>query len=115
MNKYFFPLIFLIISSNVFAASKSDYFEVDYVRVDKSGKGYVSLKTPLISGNSEGILTCAPKYPNALAFDTNTDGGRSIYSLALAAKMSGSKIYALSTESCSIYGVMADWNWGFVK
>jgi hypothetical protein len=49
-----------------------------------------------------------------LAFNTNEAGGRAILSIVLAAQASGKKINARGTGTCSLYGVMEDWNWGLI-
>lgn len=115
MNKYKYLILIFLMSTNVAAQEVigvANMYEVDFVRVDRSGKGYVNFKNDLVGTPA----TCTQAtYRAALAFDTNSDGGKSILSIALTAKASGKAIYAKGTGSCSVYGVMEDWNWGYVK
>ena len=104
-------LLLLLPTTTVQAIGLANTVEVDFVRVDSDGRGYVNFKTALISEPA----SCTNGYPNALAFDTNTAGGRAILSVALAAKSSGKKIYAKGTGACTVYGVMEDWSWGAIK
>lgn len=71
------------------------------VRVDSSGKGMI-----LFSANVSGAaVNCASTYyPNALAFDSATPGGKSILAAALAAKATGDMLEAYGTGQCVIYG-----------
>src|SRR5688572_1634862 len=99
----------LSISLNTAAFGGIDNGVVIEVRVDKSGLGYVAFGSPLTSQPP----TCTQAgYANALAFNTNEAGGRAILSIVLAAQASGKKINARGTGTCSLYGVMEDWNWG---
>lgn len=111
MKVYCFGGVMLLASTIAIAQGTANYFEVDFVRVDKSGKGYVNFKSPIIGEPA----SCTTTYLNALAFDTKTDGGKSILSVALTAQATGKKILAKGTGDCGVYGVMEDWNWGFVK
>jgi hypothetical protein len=108
----FLSFIFLVmLSASTSAAGVVNQFEVEFVRVDRTGRGYIQFKEALVSQPAE----CSVGYPKALAFDTRQDGGSAILSVALTAKASNSKIYAKGTGTCSIYGVMEDWEWGYVK
>jgi len=71
------------------------------VRVDSSGKGMV-----FFSANVSGVaVNCASAYyPNGLAFDSATPGGKSILAAALAAKATGDTLEAFGTGQCAIYG-----------
>ena len=88
-------------------------FLVDYVRVDASGKGYVNFVDKL--EGSIPACTNIQYYAAALAFDTNTDGGKAILTAALTAKAAGNTIRTVGSGKCDIYGVMEDWDWGSVK
>jgi hypothetical protein len=98
----------------VLARGEATNHEVELVRVDKSGTGYVQFTTNLVAQNG-ALPACGTSYPRALAFDTNTAGGKSILSLVLAAKMSKTKIFARGTNACAAYGVIEDWDYGYVK
>ncbi|MCM2359007.1 MAG: hypothetical protein NDI77_12715 [Geobacteraceae bacterium] len=94
----------------VYAEGIADTFYVESVRVDSDGKGYVNFTSPLVNTPA----ACTNGYPNALAFDVNTVGGKAIMSLALTAKATGKRVYAKGkiNVACEIYGVMEDWGWG---
>ena len=54
--------------------------QINFVRVDKSGKGYVVL----VQAPTGTVAACRDTtYSKHLAFDTNTPGGRAILALAL--------------------------------
>lgn len=71
------------------------------VRVDRDGRGMV-----FFGANVSGVAgNCASaSYPNALAFDSTTPGGKSILAAALAAKATGDVLDAYGTGGCAIYG-----------
>lgn len=98
----------------VLARGEATNHNVELVRVDKSGSAYVQFTTDLIANNGE-LPACGTSYPRALAFDTNTEGGKSILAVVLAAKMSNTKIFARGTNECSVYGVVENWDYGYVK
>lgn len=111
MKGYIF-LIFLALSVNAGAVGQANGFEIDHVRVDRSGKGYVMFKNSLIGPPASCVQS---GYVKALAFDTNTEGGKAIYSSMLAAFMSNKKVTARGTGSCLAYpSVVEDYEWGFV-
>ena len=101
----------LFFTSSCYAIGIADFYEVAQVRIDKSGKGYVTFKQALTDSRPTCLQT---GYSATLAFDTNTAGGKSIMSVALAAQASGKKIYAVGSGTCDTYGVMEDWNWGYI-
>jgi hypothetical protein len=106
-------VVLCFISTQVNALGQIVNGEVEHVRVDKSGKGYVKFKTNLIGTPA----TCTQStYAAVLAFDTNEAGGRSIYALALAAQASGAKITAKGTGLCGVYeNTMEDWSFGYIN
>ena len=92
---------------------KADYFLVNYIRVDNSGKAFVKFEEELIQLNDEGLPTCQNGYKKSLAFDTNSAGGKSILALLLSAKAMGKPVYAVGTGTCNVYpNVIEDWNHG---
>lgn len=94
----------------------ADFFLVDYVRVDKTGKGFVRFTEELVQNNSEGLPTCPTGYKYNLAFDTGTDGGKSIFAMLLSAKATGKPVHAVGTGSCNIYpATMEDMNNGYFQ
>ena len=108
-----FTGLLLLLSLNVppaLAYGKANSFKVKFVRVDRSGKGYVEFDSNLVANPPACTQS---SYQRALAFDTNTAGGAAILSVALAAQASGRRIIAYGTHGCDTYsGVMEDWNWG---
>jgi len=83
---------------------------VQSVRVDFSGYGYVTFASAP-AGNSSAPCV-ASGYGHVLAFDTNTSGGKAVYALVLAAKLSSGTVYAVGSGSCPIYGIVESWLWG---
>lgn len=84
--------------------------KVIQVRVDQSGLGMV------IFDQSVGgaFATCRNSaYSNALSFNTNNAGGRSILAMALAAKNTGDTIQAYGDGSCDNYGGAHVENWSY--
>ena len=79
------------------------------VRVDSNGQGMI-IFSKLITGTPPSCVI--PAYSNALAFDTNTTGGKAVLAMALAAKISGSEVTAYGLGTCKLYGVVEDWNYG---
>ena len=110
--KKLFITVLIMLSQAIYAEGRADLFEVDLVRVDKTGLGYVKFKNDLLGTPADCIQ---PGYEAALAFDTNQAAGKSIMSLVLAAQASGRKVLARGTGSCAIYGVMEEWKWGYVQ
>jgi hypothetical protein len=91
------------------AEGVADNYVVIDVRADSNGKGVVYFEENLIGTPA----ACGAGYPNALAFDTNTVGGKTIFVLALSAKLSGTPIYAKGSGACAIYSnTIEDWRWG---
>ncbi|MEP0176630.1 MAG: hypothetical protein ABJH28_09240 [Paraglaciecola sp.] len=104
--------ILLFLSFNIFAAGVANTFTVGFVRVDKSGKGYVQF-TEALTGTRPACSKS--NYSSALAFDTTSEGGKSILSVAFMAKATGSTLYVVGTNTCDVYGVMEDWSYGRVE
>lgn len=107
--KKLFVLLLLMLSPYALAG-KANSFKVEQVRVDRNGKGYVQFANNLI----ESRPSCST-HPKQLAFDVNTPAGQAIFSLALAAKASSKKIWAVGTGTCDVYGVVESWSWGVIK
>jgi hypothetical protein len=93
-----------------FAEGRANHFKVQYVRVDKNGKGYVVFYENL----AQTPAGCGASHKRNLAFDTNTPGGQAIMSLALTAFTTGKRIQAYGTNNCTVYGSVESWNWGFI-
>ncbi len=107
-------IVLVLFSDAVFSRGAAENLEVDFVRVDKSGKGYVQFVSPL-TPDSGSLPSCGTSYPKALAFDTNVAGGDAILSVALSAKMSSKKITARGTNTCGTYSTIENWDWGYIK
>jgi hypothetical protein len=107
--------VFILAFSSVLVRAEgvANLYEVDFVRVDKSGLGYVKFTANL--GGTPPTCGTANGYPQALSFNTNDSGGKAILSIALTAKASGKKIFAVGTNLCDHYGVMEQWNWGYIQ
>ncbi|WP_394203812.1 hypothetical protein [Marinagarivorans algicola] len=73
---------------------------VDLVRIDRNGKGMIKFDSSI--GHEPASCTSAT-YVSYMSFDANTDGGKAIYSLALAAAASGKKVIAYGTGTCGDY------------
>jgi|SRR5882724_1728647 len=108
-------LVFLILAiSNLALANGSVSGKVVAVRVDQNGIGMVTFDQPVTGAPA----SCRhPAYANALSFDSNTAGGRTIAAAALAAKATGDTVSAYGTGACTIYGGawVEDWSYGVVQ
>lgn len=84
---------------------------VTNIRVDRDGRAMVSFDKP-VSSSPSCILASA--YPNALAIDTNTAGGKAALALALHVKATGKRLWVYGTGACGIYGgaYVEDWEYG---
>lgn len=99
MKKNILVFAFLLLPSLVQAYGAVNS-TVNSVRIDRSGKGMVEFDSPI--GNNPA--SCGTQtYASYLSFDTNTDGGKAIYSMVLAAAASGKKIVAYGTGTCADY------------
>ncbi len=87
-------------------------FAVEHVRVDRNGLGFVKFVDELTGTPA----SCRTKpYKNMLSFDTNTAGGKAIYSMVLSAYLSGKNITAVGTGTCDDYNnLMESWGWGAI-
>ncbi|WP_444897750.1 hypothetical protein [Microbulbifer sp. SSSA005] len=112
MKKLILPIaIALSYSPITSAAGIASSFDIEYVRIGKSGKGFVRFKSEL---NYDPPECVSSHYKDALAFDTNEKGGASIYAMALAAQAQGKKIYAVGSDSCDAYSQIESWSWGYI-
>lgn len=110
MARLILLFLFFTLPNLAQAEGRANHFYVKYVRVDKSGKGYVVFDKALAHTPN----ACGTSHSNHLAFDTNTPGGQAIMSLALTAFSTGKRIQAYGTNNCTIYGTVESWNWGFI-
>ncbi|MCP4599864.1 MAG: hypothetical protein GY847_04865 [Proteobacteria bacterium] len=98
-------VITLCMTSQAFAAKRQGNALVSKVRVDANGFGIIALTDINWSpGKSTRIACVSSTYANAIAFDTNTWGGQSIMSVALAAKLSGKRVTFVTQDECRPYG-----------
>jgi len=97
-------------STLAFGAGSVSSAQVVGVRVDSSGKGLVIFDRPL--GGAPASCTI-PYYANSLAFNLNTNAGKAILALALAAKASGDPVTVHGLGTCATYGhSVEDWDYG---
>lgn len=84
------------------------------VRIDADGRGMVFFSQAMTGTPPSCVLAAA--YNHALAFDTNTAGGKSILAMVLAAKATGDTISAIGANGCNLYGNSSaeDWSYGQV-
>lgn len=83
---------------------------IQSLRVDFDGRGIVVFSAPL--GGLPAACTTAG-YESALAFDTTSAAGKAVFSLLLAAKLSGARLDVRGSGGCTVYGgVLEDWAWG---
>ena len=84
--------------------------KVNSVRVDSDGRGIVFFNSNIITPAG-----CCPDpnicFMNAFAFDTNTTGGKSLFSLAISAQLSGKSVTAFGKNSCLVYPRGAGQGW----
>ena len=111
MRSLLFFLAASVLSLQANAAGNVDA-KVIQVRMDKNGWGMVIFDQNL--GGTQPSCVAAP-YANALAFDSNTAGGKAIAAMALTAKATSSPITVYGTGACSVYGAyLEDWSYGVI-
>lgn len=108
--KYSF-LALMSFTSIIEAKGLANLYEIDYVRADRTGKGYVKFKSDLVGTPASCTRS---DFKKTLSFDTSTAGGKAIMSIALSAKAAGLRIRTYGTGNCSEYGIMESWDWGYV-
>jgi hypothetical protein len=86
-------------TSEVLAAETRYTGTIDKVRVDASGYGiiYFPINVPGASCRSESTQ-------NILTFNANTEGGKGILQIALAAQLAGRQVNIVGTNTCIQYG-----------
>ena len=73
------------------------------LRVDQNGHGLVQFDSKV------GGATCrAVDNRDYMAFDTNTEGGKSIYRMALAAQLAGKQVKFRGADVCNTYAGFED-------
>lgn len=73
-------------------------YTIDYVRIDKSGWGYVYFTQSL-----GGTRPSCAALNNVFAFDTEKVGGDEMFSLLLTAQVSGKNVEAHGTGNCDVH------------
>lgn len=112
MIKIITLLAFIIMPITTMADGIANHFQIEKVRVDKTGRGYIQFASDLVNSPAD----CGSNYKSSLAFDTNTEGGKAIMALALATHASNKKVYAKGTGECTIYSdVIEDYSWGYIE
>ena len=104
--------LFACISLDAFAQGVLVNATVTQVRVDQSGLGMVVFSSSLGGTPASCVISA---YANALAFDSNTAGGKAILALALTAKTTGTPLAVVyGTGACAIYNnnYVEDWSYG---
>lgn len=99
MKKLLFGFCLFFVIQNSHATSVDA--KIIQIRVDKSGVGMITFDKPL-QGTSPSCIN--PYYNNALSFDANSAGGKSILAVALAAKAQNVSVVAYGLGACTIYG-----------
>ena len=110
ISSVFLVSIYLFVNIS-FAEGIATSLTVHRVRIDASGMGYVWFASALTGTPAP----CGTSHPNQLSFDTTTDGGKAILSMALSAKMSGKSISASGTNSCEGYNSVERWSVGYLE
>jgi hypothetical protein len=70
------------------------------VIVDFNGLGIVTFSQPIVGSPPSCVI---PAYASAMAFDTNTQGGRTLLAVLLSAKGSGSTVDVGGRGACNVY------------
>lgn len=106
-------VVLLLSFAPAHAEGIADSFFVVHVRADKTGKGFVYFDRDLEGTTPDcSTLERHPRHKTMLAFDLESEAGRAIFSLVLAAQMSGKRIWAKGTGDCTIDRTVEDWAWG---
>ena len=111
MKKFLCALAVSAVSLPCFAAGAIYNADIEFVRVDKSGMGYVGFTTAIVG--TPPACVQAP-FTKVLGFNTNEAGGKSILATVLAAKAAGRKMQVSGTGTCTAYNVLEDWDYGLV-
>jgi hypothetical protein len=112
----FISVFILVFSPLSYSAGVAYSYHVKEVRVDRSGLGFISFDRPLKASHNSILPTCTqPAYADSLAFNTKTAAGNAILAIALAAKVGNKTLHGVGSGSCSLYGVMENWNYGWVN
>ncbi|MCL1124562.1 hypothetical protein [Shewanella surugensis] len=93
-------LVTLFASMNsAYAATSKVSGVVTNVRIDQNGEGIITFDKSI-----ENMASCTSEfYHKAYSFDANTEGGKAIYAMALAARTTSKPMTAYGIGSCSEY------------
>jgi uncharacterized protein YggE len=106
----FFAIVAAVGLTTAAAAGTVNNGAVVAIRVDASGKGLVQFDTGVT-----GVAGCATANASSLAFDTNTAGGKAVLTLVTTAKLSGKKVQATGSSTCTVYPNAEDFNSGTLQ
>jgi hypothetical protein len=90
-----------LLSISAHAAGSLSTATIETVTVDSNGFGLVKFTQPIAGTPPSSCVI--PGYASALAFDTNTAGGRSLLAVLLIAKASGSTLDVGGKGACGVY------------
>jgi hypothetical protein len=101
----------LTASANALASATFASVHVSMIRVDINGWGMVFFDAPATGARPSCV---DPTYAQALAFDSNTAGGKAILATATSAKAQGSTMDVFGTGVCGTYNgtLIEDWFYG---
>ena len=111
MKKFLIGGILTLTTANVAMAAGSFWSaRVDHIRIDQNGWGMVYFDVDALGTRPSCV---ASDNMRALAFDTNTAGGKAILAVAESAKAQGTIMVVLGTGSCGVYSsYVEDWSYG---
>ena len=108
--KILIGVLFILVSANTFSFGKA-VSKVKSVRVDINGSGLVEFEKPIEHQPPE----CVSSYQSHFSFNTNTEGGKAIYSMVTVALASQKKIVAYGTNTCNEYpNDVESWSYGHI-
>ena len=109
MKKLLLILFLSIGAVNSYAAGFIENAKVLDVRVDENGYGIITFDKV----RTREPAACGNTYNSSLSFDTNTEGGKAILSIALSALVSGNEISAWGAGVCRQYTSLVEtWTYG---
>lgn len=98
--KTVFAIFFLLTYSSLSYSYGAANGKVIDVRVDKNGWGMIKFDSPIAH---QPASCTSPSYTSHFSFDTNKEGGKAIYSMALMALATGKRVSAFGTGLCEQY------------
>ena len=99
MKSILIAVALLTTMNGAYAASSKLTGIVKNVRIDNNGEGMIRFDTAI-----ENMASCAIEYyQKTYSFDANTQGGKAIYSMALAARTTEKPMTVYGSGNCSEY------------